>query len=614
LNWAGPGFLMDPTPTPEKRARKDRANMWLLNLQRTPRLIVICVVLGVIGAVGAQIFLILLHLMDTYVLALIGGYHTIDVEEAAGMTTAPHLFTQFYWWMPVSTTLGGLVAGIIIYGVAPETEGHGTDATLKAFHRNNGRMRTRVPFIKTLVSAITIGSGGSGGREGPTAQIASGAGAIIGSIFKLPDDERRIVVLIGMAAGLSAIFKSPLGTAIFAVEILYSRMAFEGGALIFTLISAAVAYSITGIFSGYTPLFLLPPSTREVMPLDLVWFSLLGVAAGGVGALMPRIYYASRDAFVRLKVPNWIKPAIGGLAVGLIGIFLPPIAGGGYGYMQFVLQGGSGLGVLLLLIFTFGKIITLSLTVGSGGSGGVFGPTIYIGVMLGGTFGAFLHLLGANVDVMWFAVVGMAAVFAGTARVPIASMVMAIEMTGGFTLIMPTMIAVAISFLVQMMLSRNSKYPTIYECQERMPTDSPAHRDEFYKAASDLLRRQHVHLDSDILDSELQSALESGQGIAMRMQSERLYRLSIPAGSAVAGREVRSLGLADMGVVIVAVFRGEGEIIPNGGTRLQVRDGLMVAATDETIKKFRALIASSQGDGPDATVVGGPPDNSEEKG
>jgi CIC family chloride channel protein len=429
--------------------------MWLLDLQRTPRLILICVVLGVIGALGAQLFLLLLHVFDTSVLATLGGYHTITVEAAHAMARPPEPFTHLYWWMPLSTTLGGLAAGLLIYGLAPETEGHGTDATLIAFHRNNGRMRTRVPFVKTLASAITIGTGGPGGREGPTAQIASGAGAIIAGLFKLPDEERRIVILIGMAAGLSAIFKSPLGTAIFAVEILYSRMAFEGGALIFTLIPASTAYSVPGTFSAYTPLFLLPDSTREIIPLDLLWFSMLGALAGAVGTVMPRIYYAVRDWFVALKVPRAVKPAIGGLAVGLIGIAVPPITGGGYGYMQFVLQGGSGLAVWVLLLFTFGKIITLSLTVGSGGSGGVFGPTLYVGIMLGGTFAGVLHLLHVNIDGTWLAVVGMAAVFAGTARVPIAAMVMVIEMTGGFTLIMPTVIAMALGFLEPLMLPGN---------------------------------------------------------------------------------------------------------------------------------------------------------------
>lgn len=467
--------------------------MWLLTLNRTPRLILICLLLGVVGALGAQLFLLLLQLMETHVLSSIGHYQTISVEAAHAMSAPPAPFGHWYWWMPVSTTLGGLVAGLLIYTLAPETEGHGTDATLIAFHRNNGRMRARVPLIKTIVSAITIGGGGSGGREGPTAQIASGAGAIIGHVFRLPDEERRIVILIGMAAGLSAIFKSPLGAAIFAVEILHSRMAFEGAALIFTMISAAVAYAITGAFSGYTPLFLLPAGSRSFVPWDLVWFGLLGVLAGGLGALMPAVYYRFRDGFAALAIPRWLKPAIGGLAVGLIGIAVPPIIGGGYGYMQFVLQGGTGFGAGLLLLLSLGKILTLSLSVGSGGSGGVFGPTLYVGAMFGAAFAALLHLFHVNIDSPWLAVVGMVAVFAGAARVPIAAMVMVIEMTGGFQLIMPSMLAVALAFIVQLALTRHAKHPTIYEAQVPTPADSPLYRDLFYQTAVGLLRRQQVH-------------------------------------------------------------------------------------------------------------------------
>ncbi len=568
--------------------------MWLLKLERTPRLILLCVVLGVIGALGAQLFLFLLHFFDSQVLARVGGYREIGVQAAHAVTLAPSLFTRWYWWLPVSTTLGGLAAGLIIYGVAPETEGHGTDATLLAFHQNNGRMRARVPFVKTLVSAITIGTGGSGGREGPTAQIASGAGAILGDALKLPDEERRIVVLIGMAAGLSAIFKSPLGTAIYAVEILYSRMAFEGGALIFTLISASVAYSLTGLFSGYTPLFLLPVNTRTLNPLDLLWFSLLGVLAGAVGALLPMVFYRVRDGFASLSLPRAIKPALGGLAVGLIGIAVPPIIGGGYGYMQFVLQGGSGIAVWALLLFAFGKIITLSLTVGSGGSGGLFGPTLFVGVMLGASLGGLLHTLGVDVDSTWLAVVGMAAVFAGSARVPIAAMVMVIEMTGGFELIMPTMIAVAVAFLVQLMLTRNARYPTLYEFQVKTPAESPVYRELFYQTAANLLRRQDVHLDRDILDSELQAVLDRGEGVALRRRQERLYSISLPAGSPAVGQDLSSLALGEMGVLIVGVIRGEGEIVPNGTTRLQVADGLLVAANDKSMDLFRELIKPPQ--------------------
>lgn len=565
---------------------------WLMKLDRTTRLILISVVLGVVGALGAQLFLFLLHLVDTYALDFLGHYNTISVNAAHAMGAPPKPFTHWYWRIPVVTTLGGLIAGMLIYWLAPETEGHGTDATLIAFHRNNGRMRTRAPFVKIIVSAITLGSGGSGGREGPTAQIASGVGAIVGASLKLSDEERRLVMLIGMAAGLSAIFKSPLGTAIFAVEILYSRMAFEGSALIYTLISAAVAYAITGAFSGYTPLFLLPVSSRIVQPMDLVWFALLGVLAGGLGALLPTVYYRTRDAFLALRIPNHFKPAIGGLAVGLIGIAVPPIIGGGYGYMQFALQGGTGLAAWVLLLFSLGKVLTLSLTIGSGGSGGMFGPTLYVGTMLGAAFAASLNMLHLDVDSSWLAVVGMAAVFAGGARVPIASMVMVIEMTGGFQLIMPSMIAVALAFIVQVALTRHAKYPTIYEAQVPTPTESPVHRKAYYEAAADLLRRQELRLDHDILSSELHSALARGEGIPLTRRSEQLYSLALTPGSPVVGMEVRDLGLADMGAVIVGLVRGEGDVVPHGGTKLQVGDQLLVATGQDGIEKFRALIAT----------------------
>ncbi len=563
----------------------------LMKLDRTTRLILFSIVLGGVGALGAQLFLLLLHLTDTWVLGAIGHYQTIDVAAAHSMGQPPKPFSHWYWWVPVATTLGGLVAGVLIYWLAPETEGHGTDSALNAFHRGGGRMRARVPLVKVVVSALTIGSGGSGGREGPTAQIASGIGAIAGAFFKLPDEERRLIILIGMAAGLSAIFKSPLGTAIFAVEILYSRMAFEGSALIYTLISAAVAYAITGAFSGFTPLFLLPASDRALDPFHLVWFALLGVLAGALGALLPAVFYRIRDAFRALKIPNHFKPAIGGLLVGLIGIAVPPIIGGGYGYMQFVLQGGTGLLVGVLLLFAVGKVVTLSLTIGSGGAGGLFGPTLYVGAMLGATFAALLQVFHLDVDASWLAVVGMAAVFAGAARVPIASMVMVIEMTSGFGLIMPTMLAVALAFIVQLALTRHAKYPTIYEAQVPTPAASPVYRESYYETVADLLRRREVRLDRDILSSELHDALERGEGIPLTQRREQLYSLALKPGSPVVGEEVRGLGLAEMQVLIVGLLRGESDIVPHGDTRLQVGDGLLVAAQGDAIERFRDLIA-----------------------
>ncbi|HKK13037.1 MAG TPA: chloride channel protein, partial [Gammaproteobacteria bacterium] len=368
---------------------------WLMRLERTTRLIILSVFLGVVGALGAQFFIWLLHFVEVWVLIPITGYQTIGVDAAHAMGTAPTTH-HWYWWIPVSTALGGLVSGILVYTWAPEAEGHGTDAAVKGYHRTAGRIRYRVPFIKTIASAITIGSGGSAGREGPTAQIAAGVGAITGGLLDLPDEERRVLLLVGMAAGLSAIFKSPLGTALFAVEILYSTMAFEGRYLTFTLIASAVAYAITGLFNGWTPLFILPEHVTFGAPVDLIWFVVLAALAGCLGAVLPTVFYWTRDAFHNLRIPNQFKPALGGLGMGLVGLMAPPLLGGGYGYIQFALQGSGGMAVWLLLVLSVGKIIALSLTVASGGSGGVFAPSLYVGALLGAAFAAVLHASGIS--------------------------------------------------------------------------------------------------------------------------------------------------------------------------------------------------------------------------
>jgi CIC family chloride channel protein len=253
-----------------------------LRLDRTPRLILLSLFLGVVGALGAQAFLWLLHLGEIVLLQPITGYAHVHVKAAHSMGEPP-VTHPWYWLVPVATTLGGLLSGFLVYTWAPEAEGHGTDAAVKAFDRKDGHIRARVPLIKTIASAITIGSGGAAGREGPTAQIAAGIGSIVGSLLRLPTDERRYLVLIDIAAGLSAIFKSPLGTAIFSVEILYAAMAFEAEVLIFSLIAAAVAYAITGMIDGFTPLFILPANVGIDSATELTWYALIGVVGGDCG-------------------------------------------------------------------------------------------------------------------------------------------------------------------------------------------------------------------------------------------------------------------------------------------------------------------------------------------
>jgi chloride channel protein, CIC family len=253
--------------------------------------------------------------------------------------------------IPVATTLGGLISGILVYSLAPEAEGHGTDTAVKAFDRAAGFIRARVPPLKMVASAITIGSGGAAGREGPTALISAGIGSVYATLTHRPDEERRLLVLIGMASGLSAIFRSPVGTAFFAIEVLYGGMEFEANALLYTMLGSIVAYTVNGLFVGYQPLFQVPPNLGIPHFSDYLWYVALGIAAGLVATLIPMAFCGIRDLFGLLHIPPHFKPAIGGLAVGLLALALPQVLGASYGWVQEAINGHLSTELLLSLIF-----------------------------------------------------------------------------------------------------------------------------------------------------------------------------------------------------------------------------------------------------------------------
>jgi CIC family chloride channel protein len=269
---------------------------------REYRLLFLSALIGVIGGLGAQLFVWLLNWGERLLLHGIAGY---AIPEPGVMDPLPVVGPQGLWLIPVATTLGGLLSGFLVYTFASEAEGHGTDAAVEAFHFKGGRIRPIVPLIKAIASAITIGSGGAAGREGPTAQISVGVGSILADLARLTDEERRILVLAGMAAGLAAIFRSPLGMAIFAVEILYAGMAYESEALIYTVIASVVAYAVNGLFVGWDPIFLLSEAPHFTNPVNLVGYSLLGIVAGLIGAIEPPIFYGIRDFF---KTPAYFEP------------------------------------------------------------------------------------------------------------------------------------------------------------------------------------------------------------------------------------------------------------------------------------------------------------------
>ncbi len=453
-------------------------------MTRNQRLIFDSLLLGVVGALSAQLFMFLLNGAQHFFLGWLAGYRPPGLPEEGGV------LVEFFgahsrWLIPLSTTLGGLISGILVFSVAPEAEGHGTDTAVKAYHRSAGYLRPRVPFIKMIASAITIGSGGSAGREGPTALISAGIGSIYASVFNRSETDRRTIVLIGMAAGLSAIFRSPIGCAVFAVEVLYRDMEFETGALFYAMLASIVAYVLNAAFVGWQPLFQIPPDLGVSEVSEYFWYVLLGIAAGLIAAVLPSIFYGFRDCFKRIPVADIFKPAIGGLLLGILALFLPQVLGGGYGWIQEAINGK--LSNYLLLALVFGKILSFSFTVSSGGSGGIFAPCLFVGAMLGGFMADMLGQSCAP-----FAVIGLVAVFGAAARVPFATLLMVAEMTGGYQLLVPAATALSVSLAIQMTLTRSLTYKSLYEGQVNGRGDSPAHHAEHIKIAINLLRNGEI--------------------------------------------------------------------------------------------------------------------------
>ncbi|HEY7831917.1 MAG TPA: chloride channel protein, partial [Ktedonobacterales bacterium] len=460
------GMPLDPDAVPLARwsnAGRAYFQRWLL----------IGAAIGVVAGLGAIVFFWAIAICTHFFLGLVAGYYP---PGPAGEGTSVLRPIARPWLIPLVTTLGGLLCGLIVYTLAPEAEGHGTDAAIEAFHERGGKIRARIPPIKLVASAITIGSGGSAGREGPTAQIAAGFGSWLGDLLHLDDHDRRIAMAAGVGAGIGAIFKAPFGGALLSGEILYKRD-FEADALFPAFIASVVGFSIYGAWAGWTPVFGLGGRYHFTDPVSLLGFLVLGLVCGGVGLFYPRTLYGVRDLFHRLRLPKWLKPAIGGLGVGLIGLALPQALGMGYGFVQFGINGNYVvISAWLMLALVFVKIVTTALTIGSGGSGGVFGPGMVIGGFLGSALWAGLHawapwMLGSTQPGA-FAVVGMGAFFGGIAKAPLAVILMVAEMTGEYSLIVPAMLATMLAYLV-------TGETSIYESQVPTRLDSPAHKDDY---------------------------------------------------------------------------------------------------------------------------------------
>jgi len=383
------------------------------------------------------------------------------------------------WMIPVITTIGGLISGFIVYKFAPEAEGHGTDAAIDTFHRKDGVVRPRVPLVKLIASAVTIGSGGSAGKEGPMALISAGCGSLIGRLLRFNVHDLRLATAVGIGTGIGSIFKAPLGGAMLSAEILYLQ-GFEVEALVPSFMSTIIGYSIFASWQGFTPIFGEHLATAFHNPETLLSYAVLGILCGLVGILYCRTFYGVRSLFRRLNISNYYKPAIGGFVTGLIGLALPQVLGTGYGWIQLAMVPGA-IPLAIMVAVVFAKIVATSSSIGSGGSGGVFAPGLVIGAMLAASLWTLSHnFLGSYLPPVPepFVVVGMMALFGSVAHAPIAVIIMVSEMSGTYTMLAPAMIATGLAYII---VGRH----TIYKSQVSSPAASPAHK---YEYVSPLLR------------------------------------------------------------------------------------------------------------------------------
>ncbi len=443
------------------------------------------VVIGIISGLGAVIFHYLCHVGIHYFMDMIAGYRP---PSPAG---EHHLFTPTArpfnrWVLLLLPAAGGLVSGWLVYTFAPEAEGHGTDAAIDAYHHKGGFIRSRVPFIKTIASAITLTTGGSGGREGPIAQIGAGFGSFLATTLHLSDRERRIMVAAGIGAGVGSIFRAPLAGALFAAEVLYKDPEFESEVIIPAGISSVIAYCLFCLVFGWGSLF-DAPDFQFRNPLEIIPYVVLALVLVATGAVYVKTFYGITHLFRNLRIPNHLKPCIGGLCTGCIGFFFPYTLAFGYGYVQRALNSMGSIhevGLWFLVTLAVGKILTTSFSIGSGGSGGVFGPSVVIGGAMGGLVGKLFHAFMPIVvtEPGAYVIVGMAGFFTAVSNTPISTIIFVSEMTNSYHLLMPSLLVCSVAYLA-------SRRWTIYENQVQNKIASPAHQGEFFV---DILQRFRV--------------------------------------------------------------------------------------------------------------------------
>lgn len=459
-----------------------------LDLRLVGRTLLRAALVGLAAGLAGAAFFAGLEAIQVFLLEYLIGYEPLRAEGETFLADGEHLHEGFRWWLLlVVPGLGGLLAGLVTR-LAPEARGGGADAMIHAFHHDGGVIRPRVIWVKALASAATLGSGGVGGREGPTMQIGGALGATVGRLLRVSPREQRILLVAGVAAGIAAVFRTPLGAALIAVEVLY-KDGFESDGLIPSVLASVMAYSIVTSIFGESTLF-SHASRFPFEPSHLPLYAVMALVLAAVAILFLRTFAWVRRAFERLPGPEWARPAFGGLVVGVVctpiiyvvgeAISRPGqglgLLGGGYGAVQMAISGSEWLpggwnAVGLLAALAVAKLLMTTVTIGSGGSAGDFAPSLAIGGLLGGAFGRAAQIwVDPSIDPGAFALVGMACFYGGVAHVPLSALVLVCELAGNYDLLVPLMLALGISFVA---LGKR----TLYHAQVPTQRDSPVHRD-----------------------------------------------------------------------------------------------------------------------------------------
>ena len=359
------------------------------------------------------------------------------------------------WYILLIPAAGGLLVGPIVYFFAREAKGHGVPEVMEAVAMKGGRIRPRVAIIKSLASALCIGSGGSVGREGPIVQIGASAGSAVAQWLKLPEESIATLVACGAAGGISATFNAPIAGVFFAMEIILGRVVTHRFA--YVVISSVIADYVAHTFLGTARAFVVPEFSIS-SPWEIGFYAILGVLAGLSGVFFTKILYKFEDIFDKIKFPEYFKPVLGGLLIGVIGLYSKDLFGVGYEGIQNALSGQFTINILMLLFVL--KIVATSVTIGSGGSGGVFAPSLFLGAMMGTAFGTIMNSIFPDIAASpaAYGVVAMAAVFSAAARAPFSAILIIFEMTGAYSIILPVMITVGISTVLARHISRESIY------------------------------------------------------------------------------------------------------------------------------------------------------------